>query len=1063
MRRFIVLISVLSSTSLFAQWDPPPNRLDKLQMAANPVIVEFRDPPLCERHAVAAKAAKAEYEAMFRRFRSDAKISSNITYEYYELFNGVALTASPAEIAAIRQLSYVKSIQPDMPVHAFAATAPANIKKIRADQVWSTLGSRGRGVTVAIIDTGIDYNHPALGGGFGPGHKVIGGYNFVSKNNDPMDDNMHGTHVAGIIAGNSDELLGVAPDASLLAFKVLDAHGSGKTSDVLAGIERAADPNNDGDFSDHADVANLSLGGIGNPDDPQSQAIDRGTALGVVYCIAAGNSGSGFHTIASPGNARSAITVGATDNTDLVAFFSSRGPNTKNAALKPDVLAPGVSIVSSVPGGKYAALSGTSMATPHVAGVAALVKSLHPDWTADQIKSAIVTRASVLNLEGMIQGGGRVDALSAASTSTLVTPASISLGEDRLPQTTWTALSTLHITNSGNQAATYTIGTPSTNAVNIFVDPARTTLDPGASADVNLTYTVTNQSVVPGNSLAFGGWITITNDVTPEVTRVPWAAVKAARVLLTYDKFLPLVQFIDRTATAPTFGLPLDGSTTEAFLAGGNYDALVIYEEIDIPALINSGTFKDSDLRLHFLEALAVTDDRSIPVNSSAASHAITLNAQNENGQPLVTTNYDGYASTGRIVLPGTKMQSIVLSPYPARLWHVTDMSEKLLLEELNYDFASPRFYIVQHSPLNGVTGDVTLTAGGADLKRASITAALAPTAKGDQRLVLFVFSIAPVNEPQGGLGLTLHPTSALFNMTLFLGSDTDANYSMSSALSSVTDGVVRFTTPPLRVLNGGIVSAINGTEVAPWWYSGDGLIFGNGLHFPRQLWIPGATSTKPTLFTDFYGQLGDLRAGDRSSTVTTVYGADSSVQSIATFPAPLDLSHAGPYRVTAVDTNSVAPGIPRTSTVTSTLDSSRSDLSPPTFTMLMLFDAKGQIATHLDSHGGGSLVFGAADFAFATDGTKTYQPIASDQTKAFYRRSGSQEWRPLSISEIGEDQTSGIVYRADLAEAANADNVLIDLRFDIADASGNTSSFVMEPAFAVGRDSFFGRRSPHR
>src|SRR5262249_1022467 len=159
----------------------------------------------------------------------------------------------------------------------------------------------------------------------------------VGKNSNPMDDHLHGTHVAGIVAGDGDTIVGVAPDASLLAYKVLDSHGSGKTSDVLAGIERAADPNSDGAFSDHADVANLSLGGLGNPDDPQSLAIDRGTALGVVYCVAAGNSGSGFHTIGSPGTARTAITVGATDNNDAIATFSSRGPNTKDAALKPDV------------------------------------------------------------------------------------------------------------------------------------------------------------------------------------------------------------------------------------------------------------------------------------------------------------------------------------------------------------------------------------------------------------------------------------------------------------------------------------------------------------------------------------------------------------------------------------------------------------------------------------------------------------------------------------------------------------------------------------------------------
>src|SRR4029077_3909241 len=199
------------------------------------------------------------------RFRGDIKSQSNIRYEYYELFNGVALSASAAEVAAIRQLPYVKAIHADVPVYALAATPPANITKIRADQVWSTFGTRGRGVTVAVIDTGIDYTHPALGGCFGPGCKVIGGYDFVNKDNDPMDDHFHGTHVAGIIAGESDTLIGVAPDVSLLAYKVLNAFGSGSSSTIIPAVERAADPNNDGDFSDHADVANLSLGGIGNP------------------------------------------------------------------------------------------------------------------------------------------------------------------------------------------------------------------------------------------------------------------------------------------------------------------------------------------------------------------------------------------------------------------------------------------------------------------------------------------------------------------------------------------------------------------------------------------------------------------------------------------------------------------------------------------------------------------------------------------------------------------------------------------------------------------------------
>ena len=145
------------------------------------------------------------------------------------------------------------------------------------------------------------------------------------------------------------------------------------------------------------------------------------------------------------------------------------------------------------------------------------------------------------------------------------------------------------------------------------------------------------------------------------------------------------------------------------------------------------------------------------------------------------------------------------------------------------------------------------------------------------------------------------------------------------------------------------------------------------------------------------------------------------------------------------------------------TLDSSRPDFYPPTLTTLMLLDGGGRIATHLESHGGGAIVFGGGDFSYNLDGSRSYKSIAGDQTKAWYRRAGTEMWQPLTVTQIGEDALSGIVYRADLTEAANADNVLLDLRFDIADAAGNTTSFVMAPAFAVGRDSFFGRRSPHR
>src|SRR5436305_5494988 len=292
MKRTLWMLAVLTAVSALGQtaWSPP---------ALDTVIVEFRDAP-----AALAKTS-IDYRATLMRFRADLTSlsrSAEVRREYFRVLNGAAVRTPRGDLAAIARLPYVKSIHTDHEMHAMAGPATS---QINADAFWAAYGTRGNGVVVAIIDTGIDYNHEALGGGFGPGHKVAGGYDFANNDADPFDDNGHGTHVAGIIAGDSATITGVAADATLLAYKALHANGSGSESDVIAAIERAADPNGDGDTSDHADVVNLSLGGTGGPDDPGSRAVDNATRLGMVFCIAAGNAGK-YHSVSSPGTARPA-------------------------------------------------------------------------------------------------------------------------------------------------------------------------------------------------------------------------------------------------------------------------------------------------------------------------------------------------------------------------------------------------------------------------------------------------------------------------------------------------------------------------------------------------------------------------------------------------------------------------------------------------------------------------------------------------------------------------------------------------------------------------------------
>ncbi|MEH7107579.1 S8 family serine peptidase, partial [Bacillus sp. JJ1764] len=455
----------------------------------------------------------------------------------------------------------------------------------------------GKGVTVAVIDTGVDYTHPDLIRNYGGGHDLVDG------DNDPMETlaagqaTIHGTHVAGIIAANG-KINGVAPEAKIIAYRALGPGGGGTTEQVLAAIEEA--------IKDKVDIMNLSLGNsINGPDLPISLALNRAVEKGIVAVAASGNSGPNIWTVGSPGTASKAISVGASTPTmdiayldvegiegkiriqpmegsvpwnldrslelveggmgrktdlknvqgkialiergtltftekannaraagakaviiynnvngsfmgnldgmldipvgsltkeegkrlqraiqngkglsrvqiikekDRLADFSSRGPVTMTWDIKPDIVAPGVAIHSTIPGG-YLSLQGTSMAAPHVAGACALIKQAHPDWTPDQIKAALMNTAKPLvktetSLElsrgsGPInapyyhtyaQGAGRIQVDEAIKTESLIMPGSIKFGKFTEGKNSHTA--TLKIENTSSRTQRYSFDLP---------------------------------------------------------------------------------------------------------------------------------------------------------------------------------------------------------------------------------------------------------------------------------------------------------------------------------------------------------------------------------------------------------------------------------------------------------------------------------------------------------------------------------------------------------------------------------------------------------------------------
>ncbi len=299
------------------------------------------------------------------------------------------------------------------------ATLADSTAQIGAPQVWND-GNTGKGVDVAVLDTGYDVDHPDL-------QDVASSKTFVPGQS--VDDGSgHGTHVASTIAGtgaaSDGRERGVAPGASLHVGKVLADEDYGLDSWIVAGMEWAA-------RDVKARVISMSLG-VDRPADGTdllSRSVNELSAeTGALFTIAAGNSGPSEHTVRSPGTATAALTVGAVDSADSIAQFSSRGPRLGDDALKPEITAPGVGILAArsrharFGEGDYAALSGTSMATPHVAGAAALLAARHPDWDATLLKDALVSTAAPTDAISADDGGnGRVDAAAAVRSSLIAT------------------------------------------------------------------------------------------------------------------------------------------------------------------------------------------------------------------------------------------------------------------------------------------------------------------------------------------------------------------------------------------------------------------------------------------------------------------------------------------------------------------------------------------------------------------------------------------------------------------------------------------------------------------
>ncbi|WP_166427153.1 S8 family serine peptidase [Nonomuraea mesophila] len=430
--------------------------------------------------------------------------------------DGAALTVRPADAgrfwngflgerpALERSAGGIAKIWLDRQV---TASLDKSVPLVGAPAAWEK-GLDGTGAKVAVLDTGIDAEHPDLRG------KITASENFTTSP-DMADKKGHGTHVASIIAGSGSAsggtYKGVAPGASLLIGKVLADNGRGDWSWAIAGMEWAA--------RQGADVVNMSLGGCcGDGSDPMSQALDELTKEhGTLFVAAAGNAGETL-TVDTPAAANQAVAVGSVDKETGTSLsdFTSKGPRLYDAAVKPNVVAPGDGIVaarSSTSSGKphpgneqYIAGSGTSMATPHVAGAAALLAQQNPGWDADELRDALTSTAAREDGHNWYeQGSGRVDVARAVSQRVFASWAvdfGVLKGEPATRQVTYR--------NTGSEDVTLTVapatrgwsGKPAPEGA-VSLGAGTVTVPANGSATVDLTI-----DPAKGEAGAYGGWIT---------------------------------------------------------------------------------------------------------------------------------------------------------------------------------------------------------------------------------------------------------------------------------------------------------------------------------------------------------------------------------------------------------------------------------------------------------------------------------------------------------------------------------------------------------------------------
>lgn len=506
-----------------------------------------------------------------------SKYSGKLKHQYKH-FNVATADLTAQSLSNLKKDSNVAYVQQDYIVKASKVKVSASsvtdwgVSDINAPSSWQS-GLTGKGVKIAVIDTGAG-PHPDL--------SIAGGTNVISGSNTASytDDNGHGTHVAGIINGQGlgNGVKGIAPDASIYAVKALDSTGSGYISDIISGIDWA--------ISSKMDIISLSLG-AGQSDTVLQDAVDTAYNNGILVVAAAGNDGNSSGTgtnIEYPANYSSVIAVAAVDSTNTRAYFSSTGS-------KLEVSAPGVNITSTYLNGKYASMSGTSMAAPFVAGDLALLKQKYPSYTNVQLRQLLDSGVKDLGVKGRdsLYGYGLVEAPS----TPVPQPAPVAAPEApkaNVPSGTYTTSQNVTLTDATTGVSIYYTldGTTPTTKSNLYTSPiaivstktlkAVAVNSSGVCSPVfSAIYTISKPAAIPAPevSLPSGSY------KGPVIVRLYDNHSKPLRIYYTMDgttpnaKSIPYAGYIMINSTCTLKAVAVDKSGNTSGISSSSYTIIV--------------------------------------------------------------------------------------------------------------------------------------------------------------------------------------------------------------------------------------------------------------------------------------------------------------------------------------------------------------------------------------------------------------------------------------------------------------------------------------------------------